>query len=71
LATAYRRAGFSAEVIATGSPKKRYDRARKLDPAMIVSLDVREGVLSRNIKPLNEAYARSAAAHDVFEAYFA
>jgi histidyl-tRNA synthetase len=28
-----RRAGVSAELVATGSPKKRYDKALKLDPA--------------------------------------
>jgi histidyl-tRNA synthetase len=32
-----RRAGLSAELVATGSPKKRYDKALKLDPAQTYS----------------------------------
>jgi histidyl-tRNA synthetase len=38
LVARFRQAGISAEVVATGSPKKRYDRARRLDPARIISL---------------------------------
>ncbi len=33
-----RREGFSAEAIVTGSPRKRFDRAARLDPCQIVSL---------------------------------
>ena len=33
-----RREGFSADTIVTGSPRKRFDRAVRLDPAQIVSL---------------------------------
>jgi histidyl-tRNA synthetase len=41
--TALRRAGFRAELFATGNPKKRFDKVRRLNPAYIVSLDRREG----------------------------
>ncbi|WP_267388589.1 histidine--tRNA ligase [Sphingomonas sp. GC_Shp_3] len=43
MVSALRRAGFSAELFASGSPKKRYDKALKLNPAIAVSLDLRDG----------------------------
>ncbi|WP_137870378.1 histidine--tRNA ligase [Sphingopyxis sp. 2PD] len=70
LAAVFRRSGFWAELVATGSPRKRFDRARKLDPALIVSLDVRDGVHTRSIKLLDERYNRSPAAHAVFDSFF-
>jgi histidyl-tRNA synthetase len=39
--TLFRRLGFSAEVFASGSPRKRYDKARKTEPAILISMDVR------------------------------
>lgn len=39
-----RQAGFESELVATGSPRKRYDRARKLDSDFLISLDVRDGI---------------------------
>ena len=39
LVNRYRREGFSAEVFATGSARKRYDKALKNQPRVIVSLD--------------------------------
>ena len=35
--------GFKAELFATGSPRKRFDKARKAEPAVLVSFDVRDG----------------------------
>lgn len=58
--TQLRRAGVTAEAITTGSPKKRFDRARKLDPDFIFSLDVRDGALTRSAKPLRGIVARDA-----------
>lgn len=40
-----RNAGFSAELFATGSAKKRYDRALKAEPAMTLSFQARDGEL--------------------------
>ena len=51
MVTALRRAGVEAEIVASGSPKKRFDRARKLDPAILISLDIRDGVASHSAKP--------------------
>lgn len=70
LVTAFRREGFSAEMIATGSPRKRFDRGRKLEPAMIVSLDVRDGMPTHTIKALDESYGRASEAIDLFETFF-
>ncbi len=70
LVTAFRRGGFSAEMIATGSPRKRFDRGRKLEPAMIVSLDVRDGIPTQTIKALDERYGRAPEAGDLFETFF-
>jgi histidyl-tRNA synthetase len=55
-----RRAGVAAEVVATGSPKKRFDRARKIDPAILISLDVRDGTPSHSAKPFRETDKRDA-----------
>jgi len=43
LTAKFRTAGFSAELFAKGSPRKRYDRAKKSNPRFIASLDIREG----------------------------
>ncbi len=49
-----RRAGLSAELFTTGSPRKRYEKALKRDPAIAISFDVRDGVpgrFNRLLKP--------------------
>jgi histidyl-tRNA synthetase len=53
-----RRTGIEAELVATGSPKKRFDRARKMDPAVLISLDVRDGVASHSAKSFRETAKR-------------
>jgi histidyl-tRNA synthetase len=47
-----RRAGLSAEAIVYGSAKKRFDKAAKLNPLQIVSLDMRDGTLAVRQKGL-------------------
>jgi histidyl-tRNA synthetase len=37
-----RRSGLSAELFASGSPKKRYEKALKSDPAVAISFDIRD-----------------------------
>ena len=51
-AAALRRAGIAVEVVASGSPRKRYDRAVKLSPGAILSLDQTEGETRRRFKTL-------------------
>jgi histidyl-tRNA synthetase len=43
MVSVFRQAGFVAEAFITGSPRKRYDKARKSEPAILISFDVREG----------------------------
>ena len=38
-----RSAGFATEILATGSPRKRYDKAVKLSPDVVVSLAIKSG----------------------------
>jgi histidyl-tRNA synthetase len=48
--TMMRAKGFSAEVVATGSPRKRYDKAVKLGAKVIYSLSSRDGEFSHRAK---------------------
>ncbi|MDD3798239.1 MAG: histidine--tRNA ligase [Novosphingobium sp.] len=41
--TAIRHAGFSTEMISTGSPRKRYDKAAKIPAKVLVSISSRDG----------------------------
>jgi histidyl-tRNA synthetase len=42
-----RRSGLSAELFASGSPKKRYEKALRSDPAVAISFDIRDGTPGR------------------------
>jgi histidyl-tRNA synthetase len=67
LTTELRRQGISAELYATGSPRKRYDRAVKAQPAALVSFDVREGVPSHGFRLLDSENANAKRAHQIFD----
>ena len=45
---ALRRQGFVAEALVTGSPRKRFDKAQKLNPVQIYSLSYRDGKLNKS-----------------------
>jgi histidyl-tRNA synthetase len=47
---ALRRAGLAAELLATGSPRKRFDKAVKSNPDALLSLGVAEGATSKRLK---------------------
>ncbi|UYY76607.1 histidine--tRNA ligase [Sphingomonas sp. R1] len=47
---ALRRAGLAAELLATGSPRKRFDKAVKSNPDALLSLGVAEGSTSKRLK---------------------
>jgi histidyl-tRNA synthetase len=51
-AAALRRADIAVEIVASGSPRKRYDRAMKLSPGAVLSLDQRDGENVRRFKDL-------------------
>ena len=42
IASELRRAGFSVELVVTGSPRKRYDKATKLNPELLCSVQLRD-----------------------------
>jgi histidyl-tRNA synthetase len=39
-----RKAGYSVETVTSGSARKRYDKASKLDPMLLASLQIRDGL---------------------------
>jgi histidyl-tRNA synthetase len=70
LAAMYRKAGYQTEQFITGSPRKRYERARKATPAMLISLDSRDGVRSHNLSLLDHDYPKAAAVASAFDAHY-
>jgi histidyl-tRNA synthetase len=66
-----RRAGLAAELVATGSPRKRFDRAKKLNPAALVSLDVRDGNNWKSFRATQDGSLTAAKAGEVYNAFFA
>ena len=69
LVAAFRRAGLAAEVVATGSPRKRFDRAKKLNPSALVSLDQRDGIPARSLKLLNAGFAKADAVQVAYDKF--
>ena len=61
-AAALRQAGLSVELAATGSLRKRFDRAVKKGAAEILILAVADGAVTRRIKSSGEARAEAALA---------
>lgn len=47
---ALRKAGHAAELIASGSPRKRYDKAAKIPASALVSIGSRDGVTAISVK---------------------
>ena len=43
ITAALRNAGFSAELVSTGSPRKRFDKAAKLEPEILASVRLQDG----------------------------
>ena len=70
LTTMYRRAGFQAEQFITGSPRKRYDRAKKIEPAILISLDLRDGVRSHSLNLLDQGYERVGDVTSAFDSFY-
>jgi histidyl-tRNA synthetase len=67
--TALRSAGFSVELVATGSPRKRFDKAVKLGGRTLVSVSLREEMPSFNWRS-NEAHDQDVIVQ-TFERSFA
>lgn len=58
--TAVRRAGLSAEMVASGSPRKRFDKAVKMGAEAIATIGTRDGAVSVTLKAENDIHARIA-----------
>ena len=56
-----RRGGLTAELFASGSPRKRFDKAVKAGAKAIVAFDLRDGAPARRIKADDAATARLEA----------
>jgi histidyl-tRNA synthetase len=50
-----RRAGYATDMVATGSPRKRYDKAVKIPAKVLVSVAVRDGKVVANSRASTEA----------------
>ena len=52
-----RGAGYSAELLATGSPRKRFDKAKKLNPRTVVVADIFDGTPVPSFRNLGDDQA--------------
>jgi len=66
---ALRSNNIAAEVYVTGSPRKRYDRALKTQPAAVVSLDVRDGGRSGGFRMLDSENETARRAQAIWDNY--
>ena len=57
-----RNAGFRSEQFVSGSPRKRYEKARKSEPAILVSFDMRDGQKTTKFAWFENGAARLEAA---------
>ncbi|MEQ1510642.1 MAG: histidine--tRNA ligase [Sphingopyxis sp.] len=62
----FRRLGFRAEQFVSGSSRKRYDKARKLEPAILISLDIRNGQLTQGWLATDPPIDRESLAFEAF-----
>ncbi len=69
LVSNFRKSGFVTELFAAGSPRKRYDKARKENPAILISLDIRDGLGSHSLNLLDQDYLRAAEAGSLFDEF--
>lgn len=69
LAADLRRSNISVELYVSGSPRKRYDRALKTNPAAIASLDLRDGVRSAGFRLLDSENDNARRAQELWSNY--
>ncbi len=69
LVSELRRVGVSVELYATGSPKKRYDKAVKAEPEIIISVDLRDGAMTKGVRVVRESDLDMATIHQIVGAY--
>lgn len=64
-----RNAGFRTELFASGSPRKRFDKARKAEPAVLVSFDVRDGAHTTKFAHFDAGIGRIGEARSFLQEY--
>jgi histidyl-tRNA synthetase len=69
LTALYRKAGYRTEQFVTGSPRKRYDRAKKAEPAFMISLDKPNGMNGWGINLIDDSYLRATEASVLFNSW--
>jgi histidyl-tRNA synthetase len=69
LTAKYRMAGFRTEQFVMGSPRKRFDRAKKTEPAILISLDVRDDMNNQGVTMLDEGYLQRDDVEAIFNFY--
>jgi histidyl-tRNA synthetase len=69
LTAKYRMAGFRTEQFVMGSPRKRFDRAKKTEPAILISLDVRDDINNQGVTMLDEGYLQGGDVEAIFNSY--
>ena len=65
IATRLRASGIATDIYVTGSPRKRFDRAKKAGPASLVSLDIRNGAHTRSFKIFDEFSSAARRAEEL------
>jgi len=66
VAQRFRAMGYSAEAFTQGSPRKRFDRAMRANPACIISLDLRDGEASGGMRMLDDTRIDVAPVEQVY-----
>lgn len=67
VARALREEAITVELFAYGSPRKRFDRALRTNPACIVSLDLRDGLASGGLRVLDGGRANLEAIERIYK----
>ena len=60
-----RRKGFVADIVATGSPRKRFDKAAKAGATHLASINVDDGTVRVNVRGENVDEARTQLLHSI------
>ena len=61
LLASFRADGFASEIFASGSPRKRYDKAMKLSPSVVITLNIVDGVEDVGMKAIDKTGDRILA----------
>ena len=60
-----RRQGFKADIVATGSPRKRFDKAARVDAVHLASIVLRDGAVQVNVRGEDADERRTRLIHSI------